>query len=148
MRLANSTLHVGVFFAPDKHTGLVDAVDVRTPLLHVIHRRAVQRKDARLHPLIDTGGGILRVVLRNALGDKRCDDLLRRESSHELLAHARRLPDLGELMPGVVLVDGAAADSPGADEVGAYRHQARHEECAPIVTHDVHRLTDILDLGD
>ena len=67
---------------------------------------------------------------------------------HHLLTHIGCLPHLRELVPHVLAVDRAATCCPRADELGPQRHDPLDEERSPVVTDDVDRFTDLLDLRD
>ena len=79
---------------------------------------------------------------------ERVDERVADHRFHDLLAHLGRLPHLREVVPHVVAVDGARARGPRADEIGAQRHDALHEQRAPVVTDEVDRFADRLDLRD
>src|SRR5262245_24445882 len=137
---------VGIVVSPEDERGARDARDVVLPLRAHVHRRAVETKNAVLHHVVDVLGDDARVLRRDAARREAFRERVRRHHRHDGLADARRLPLLGQIVPDVLAVDGAVAAGPGADELGPQRDHPLHEERSPVVTHQVDRLTDALDL--
>src|SRR5262245_49985175 len=137
---------VGIVASPEDERGTPDARNVVLPLRAHVHRRAVETKNAVLHDVVDVLGDGACVLGRYAARREAFRERVRRHHRHDGLADARRLPLLGQIVPDVLAVDGAVAAGPGADELGPQRDHPLHEERSPVVTHQVDRLTDALDL--
>ena len=66
----------------------------------------------------------------------------------QLLAVARRLPHLGEVVPDVVGVEQPDdVAGPAAHELGSMHHQVHHVAAAPVVPDEVDRFVDALQLA-
>jgi hypothetical protein len=115
---------------------------------HRLARGAVQREDAAghggveagRHPLRDRRGHAPRDQQRRQLGARRVERPL-----HPRLSRLRRLPHLGELVPGVPgMQDPDGIRRPAAERVRAADDRQEHEHASPVVPEDVSRLAEAL----
>lgn len=67
---------------------------------------------------------------------------------HQLLAVTGCLPDLSQVMPDVVGVEHAEdVAGPAAHQFGSMHHHVHHMAATPIVTDEVDRFVDVLELA-
>ena len=92
---------------------------------------------------------LLGVLARDSVFDQVLDpELVGQLLLHVPLALARRLPDLGQRVPGVVDVDRGAAAGDAGEQVGADRGDALDQQRAPVVADQVDAAAEPLQLLD